>query len=103
MERREWWTRTALVALSVFNLIDAGATYYLLARDLGYEINPLVAALYRVSPEMFLVAKVAVFLFVLIPLWLETHVPRVQYVIWTAAIGYGILSLYYIALLWSLL
>lgn len=47
----------ALVCLLLANLLDGVLTLVLLQLDIVYEVNPLLASAYRVSPVAFMVVK----------------------------------------------
>jgi len=43
--------------LTIFILIDLTATIYWVANDLGYEANPVMAFFLKISPFLFVIAK----------------------------------------------
>ena len=43
--------------LTIFILIDLTATLYWIANDLGHEANPIMAFFLKISPLLFVIAK----------------------------------------------
>lgn len=58
---------------ATLNLLDGLFTYILVTKGIAYEANPLMAALFDISPELFLAFKITI---TPILLWLFTKIEK---------------------------
>ena len=88
--------------LTVFILIDLTATIYWISNDLGHEANPIMAFFLKISPLLFVIAKLG---FSAVGIWiLYFFRKRFKKTVFKALLG---LNLVYISIfvyhLWGLL
>jgi len=94
----KWW----IGALFFFNVVDAGATIFVLVKAIGTEYNPLVRFLYGLDPVVWLAVKFAVLIGGSLSLLADPQDKHNKAVFKMATFFYGGLSLYQavILLLW---
>jgi hypothetical protein len=81
--------------VSLFNLIDGIATFCLVTRGLGKELNPLMALLIDISPHLFLWVKIGI-----TPLFfLLAKSKDYRGSLWGCLVIFSLLTLYWLALL----
>lgn len=90
-----WWVR----ALFVFNLVDIGATVFVLANAHGPEYNPIAAWLYRFHPVVWMMVKFALWSIGAAALLSDPEDKTHRVVFACVTAFYGVLSLYQIAVL----
>lgn len=87
---------TRLATTWLCNLIDTAATLHLFFAYEGEELNPISAALLRISPLLFVIVKLVVMSGAVAFCWWKRDWPFCEAVSWVLFFEYLLLALYYL-------
>jgi hypothetical protein len=100
VDRYDAMDAVLVLGIFVFNLLDAALTLHHLGRG-AQEANPLMDALLRISPELFVAEKAAVGAVCVVALAVHKNFRLARVGLWTFFGFYGVLFLYHLYLLFA--
>ena len=85
-----------IILIIVFNLIDLGATLWLIENSLAIEANPFMQETLNIGTEFFIAVKLFLVLGGVYILRKNKNRKAAKIAIWTAFISYFLLMLYFL-------